>query len=65
MVCSLTANVGDEELAEIKSLEQAEGMTLLAFSCYDLRPAPASDEQLAKIKQLEERLGVTLVAVAS
>lgn len=65
MVCSLAANVGEEELAQIRSLEEEEGVTLLAFACYDLEPAPASEDRLAKIKRLEERLGVTLVAVSS
>jgi hypothetical protein len=63
MMCSLATKLADTELAEITSLEQELGVTLLAFSCHDMRPVQASPDQLAKIQQLEGKLGMSLVAV--
>jgi len=63
MLCSLATRVGERELAEIRTLEQGLGMTLLAFSCHDAEPAPATEEQIGQIRALEDRLGVALVAI--
>jgi hypothetical protein len=62
MLCSLS-NLGDEELQEIRRLEQELGKTLLSFSCHPLEPAEIEDRELSRIKSLEQRLGVALVAV--
>jgi hypothetical protein len=63
MLCSLATKVGEKELAEIRMLEQSLGMTLLAFSCHDAEPAPASEEQIGQIRSLEQKLGMALVAI--
>ena len=63
MLCSLSTKLGDKELAEIGALEEKLGVTMLAFSCYPIDPAPIDDRQLTSIKELEERLGISLVAV--
>jgi hypothetical protein len=63
MLCSLATRVGEKELAEIRTLEQNLGMTLLAFSCHDTEAAPATEEQIGRIRALEDKLGVALVAV--
>jgi hypothetical protein len=65
MMCSLATNVGEEQLAEIRALEQQVGATLLAYGCHELQPAKPNDEQLVAIKKLEDKLGVVLVAVES
>jgi len=63
MLCSLSTKLGDNELAEIGALEEELGVTMLAFNCHPIDPAPIDDRQLTSIKDLEERLGISLVAV--
>jgi hypothetical protein len=38
-------------------------MTLLSFSCYDLKAAELKELDLEKLRSREARLGVSLVAV--
>lgn len=63
MLCSLCTKLGDADLQAITALEQELGVPVLAFSCYDLKPAEVTAEQLAKIQALEKKLGLALVAV--
>jgi sugar phosphate isomerase/epimerase len=63
MLCSLSTKLGEKELAEIGALEEELGLTMLAFNCHPIDPAPIDDRQLSGIRDLEERLGVSLVAV--
>jgi len=65
MLCSLATKLGDDQLAQIGTLEKELGVTLLAFSCHPLDPAAIDDGQLARVKALEEKLGISLVAVAA
>lgn len=60
MLCSLSTKLG-----AIKTLEKELGKTLLAFSCYPLKPAEISKDQLAKVQEVEKKLGISLVAVSS
>ncbi len=62
MICSL-AKLEEKDLQTIRELEEEVGKPLLAYSCYDIRPAVITDEQLAKIEELEARLSLSLVAV--
>lgn len=62
MLSSLS-KLNSDSLESIQKLEGELGKQILAFSCYDLKPAKISEEQLTKIKQLEEELGLALVAV--
>ena len=62
MICSL-AKLEDAKLKKITALEQELGKSLLAFSCYDYKPADVSQEQLSQIQGLEKELGLSLVAV--
>jgi len=52
-----------EQLAEIRSLEQKLGKTLLSFSSYDVVSEDLSPDDLALLKALEEKLGTMIVAV--
>lgn len=52
-----------EQIAEIRSLEQKLGKTLLSFSTYDVVSDDLSPEELAMLKAIEEKLGTMLVAV--
>jgi hypothetical protein len=63
MLCSLAGKLEPGDLAAIGGLEEELGVTLLAYSCMPLEPAPIDDAKLGRIKDLEERLGVSLVAV--
>ena len=64
MLCSLSTQLGSEDLKAINTLEKELGTPLLAFSCQgELKPAEVSGDQLAKIKALEGKLGLSLVAV--
>ena len=65
MLCSLATRIGDNELNEVKALEQELGVTVLAFSCMPIEPADVDDSKLGRIKELEGKLGVSLVAVKS
>lgn len=62
MICSLS-KLDDKKLQEVKSLEAKIGKPLLAFGCYDTKPAQLTREELSKINDLERQLGVSLVAV--
>ena len=64
MLCSLSTQLGSEDLKAITTLENELGTPLLAFSCQgELKPAEVSGDRLAKIKALEGKLGLSLVAV--
>jgi hypothetical protein len=63
MLCSISTRLSEEELAEIGALEEKLGLTMLAFDCHPVDPAPIDDRQLTGIKQLEEKLGISLIAV--
>jgi len=63
MLCSLATKLGDDQLGQISALEEELGVTMLAFVCHPLDPAPIDKDQIARIAGLEEKLGVSLVAV--
>lgn len=62
MLSSLS-RLTDEQLAEIRALEQKLGKTILAFSKYDVVSDDLSQDELALLKGLEDKLGTMLVAV--
>ncbi len=62
MICSL-AQISEEKLGEIRSLEEKIGKPLLAFSCQNVSVSPVSEKDLTEIKDLEKKLDVVLVAV--
>lgn len=62
MMCTIS-QLDSSKLDEIKSTEQKLGKTILAYSCYDSKPAELSDSELNELKNLEQKLGVVLVAV--
>ena len=62
MLSSLS-RLTDEQIAEIRSLEQKLGKTLLSFSSYDVVTEELSTDELALLQGLEEKLGTMLVAV--
>ncbi len=51
-----------EQIAEIRSLEQKLGKTLLSFTGYDVVD-DLSAEDLTLLRALEEKLGTMLIAV--
>jgi hypothetical protein len=57
--------MADNEISDVKALEQELGVTMLAFSCMSIDPAELDDSKLGRIKELEGKLGVSLVAVKS
>ncbi len=59
------ANVPEEKLSEIKTLEQELGTSLLAMSQVEVQPARLDRDKLSRIQTLENELGVVLVAVNS
>jgi hypothetical protein len=63
MLCSLATKLGDDQLGQITALEEELGVTMLAFVCHPLDPAPIGKVEIARINELEEKLGVSLVAV--
>jgi hypothetical protein len=63
MLCSLASKLGEDQIGQIATLEEELGVTMLAFVCHPLDPAPIRKDQLARIMDLEERLGVSLVAI--
>ena len=63
MMCSLATKLGDDQIEQISALEDELGVTMLAFVCHPLDPAPIDQDQIARIAGLEEKLGVSLVAV--
>ena len=65
MLCSLANRMADNELGEVKALENEIGVTMLAFSCMPIDAAELDDGKLGRIKELEGKLGVSLVAVKS
>lgn len=62
MLCTF-AHLEDKKLADLKSLEQKLGKTILAFSCNDVDVVPLKEEEISQIKQVEKVLNVSLVAV--
>lgn len=62
MLSSLS-RLTEEQLAEIRALEQKLGKTILAFSKYDVVSNDLSKEDLALLQGLEAKLGTMLVAV--
>lgn len=62
MLCSL-ANLQNQDLDKVKSLETELSHTILAFSCHNSAPAPLDEDKLTKIQALEKELGILLVAV--
>jgi hypothetical protein len=62
MTCSLS-KLGEPELKKIHALEGDLNRPLLAFSCYDVKPADVTEEELSRIKELEKQLGLSLLAV--
>ncbi|MEF8824017.1 MAG: hypothetical protein V5B78_02430 [Desulfohalobiaceae bacterium] len=62
MVCTLS-NLNEEQIREIRNLENELGRPLLAFSCFDLQPAQLDAETVQRIQRLERELGVALLAV--
>ena len=62
MLCSLSS-LKDQDINEIKSLENELGHTVLAFSCHEAEPASLDEAKLEKIRALESSLGLSLVAV--
>ena len=63
MLYTLSNDIDDGKLAEIKSAEAEIGQPLLAFNGHDLSPAQLSENDVAKVKALEKDLGLVLVAV--
>lgn len=57
MLCDIARNLGDEQVDEIRQLEQDLGLTLVAFSCRSLDPA--REERLRKAM---EEMGPVLQA---
>ena len=62
MLCSLS-NLKEQDLDQIKALENELGQTLLAFSCRDFNVASLDEAKLSKIQSLEKQLGISLVAL--
>ena len=54
------ATLTEDQVAAIRSLEEATGKHIMAFEP-GLTVAELNDEQVAQIKGLEERLNVTLL----
>lgn len=63
MLCTLSPNLDLKTLDAVRDLEKELDKTLLAFSCYPVRPAEINPEQLARIQKVEKELGISLVAV--
>ena len=55
MLCDIAKNLGEEQLDEIQALEQAAGLTLVAFSCRSLDP-----EREERLRALAAELGSPL-----
>lgn len=62
MLSSLS-QLTDEQIAEIRALEQKLGKTLLAFSKFEVVSDELSRDELALLQGLEDKLGTMLVAV--
>jgi hypothetical protein len=63
MLCSLATKLGDDQLGQIAALEEELGVTMLAFVCHPMDPAPIGKDEIGRINDLEEKLGVSLVAI--
>jgi hypothetical protein len=57
------ANLEEEQLQAVKSLETRIGRPLVAMKPVEMRPAELDDGTLSAVKELESKLGVALVAV--
>ena len=57
------ANLGNDNLDRVKSLENDVGKTMIAFSGGDYKPTDLTEDQLAKIKSLESSTGLVLIAI--
>ena len=62
MLSSLS-KLSEEQLKEIRDLEESLGKTLLSYSSYDVLAENLTDEELRQVRNLEEKLGTALVAV--
>ncbi len=62
MLSSLS-QLTEQQIADIRSLEQKLGKTLLSFSTYEVVPDDLSPDELALLRGLEEKLGTMLIAV--
>ena len=60
---SRLSNLGEKDRQSVKDLEGELGVTVLAYSMHDFKPASLSEDQLLKIQALENELGVFLVVV--
>ncbi len=63
MLCSLSTKLDQKTLDTVRDLEKELDKTLLAFSCYPVKPDEISKEQLDRIRKVEKELGLSLVAV--
>lgn len=57
------ANLEDDQLQAVKSLETRIGRPLVAMQPVEMRPAALDDGTLSAVKELESKLGVALVAI--
>lgn len=57
------ANLDEQALKQVKSLETKLGHPLVAMKPVDMEPAKIAEDELQALKDLEQRLGVALVAV--
>ncbi len=53
MLCDIARNLSDENLRRIRSLEQALGLTIVAFSCRSLPP-----EREERLRKTSDELGL-------
>jgi len=56
------ASLNDDQLAEVKALEEEFGVGLLALQPATLKLAELTPEQIEKLSAVEDKLGVMLVA---
>ena len=62
MLCTL-AQLENDQLADIQTLEKNLGKTLIAFSCKHVGIVSLKEDELSQIKQVQKKLNVSLVAV--
>jgi hypothetical protein len=65
MFTSLAEKIDTKTLDEIHTLENEIGCPLLAFTFFDVEPAPLDEKSLEKIKKFEEGRCICLLAVTS
>ena len=65
MFTSLARNIDSKTLDEMHTIEKEIGYPVLAFTYYDVEPAPLDEKSLAKIKKFEEGKCICLLAVTS